>query len=259
MINPEDYLQTATDAAEAAGSVLREQFSVNAGVVSELGRDIKTQADVAAEAIILDRLKPTAIPILAEESGLSTVEAGSTVQECVLGEDPIWIVDPLDGTYNFVRGIPCCCVSIALWQHGKPLLGVIYDFGQEECWVGIPGKGATCNGAPVQVSEGTDPSQGLLATGFPSASHWDEASISEYWDWIRSFKKVRMIGSAAMAMVYVARGWADAYGENGSWVWDIAAGAALIEAAGGRVKLNKLMPNGQLDVRAGNGRMPLDG
>jgi myo-inositol-1(or 4)-monophosphatase len=192
--------------------------------------------------------------LLAEESGLHTPNAGNTVKQQLESGGPLWIVDPLDGTYNYTRGIPWTCVSIALWHRQRSCIGVIYDFNRDEMWTGRPGEGAFCNGTPVRVSEITDRGQGLLCTGFPAAMEVNDQALADMFREVQSFKKVRMIGSAAMAMVFVARGWAEAYREQSSWIWDIAAGAALVEAAGGEACITRLRKDGRVDILASNGR-----
>ncbi len=194
--------------------------------MSEIGRDIKLQADQDAEAIILKALSASGYPVLAEESG----EHG-----LVDGDTPYWIVDPLDGTMNFNRGFPECCVSIALFRGEDPLLGVIYDFNRDECFRGIVGEGAWLNDTPMTVSGIAERNQAVLCTGFPTHRSFDEDSIEEFVRSAQDFKKVRMLGSAALMVAYVACGRADAYLEESIMLWDVAAGLALVQAAGGYI------------------------
>lgn len=224
-----EELQLAKGAALAAGALLSDRLNVAKTVLKEEGRDIKLQADRDAEAVILNILSESSYNVLAEESG----EHGD-----LTGDAPFWIVDPLDGTMNFSRGIPLCCVSIALCQGENPVLGVVYDFNRDECFTGIVGEGAWLNDDPMRVSVIKEAAKGILTTGFPVRfSFEDEESFREYMEAARRFKKVRLIGTAALAAAWVACGRVDAYGENNVMFWDVAAGVALIKAAGGMCEL----------------------
>lgn len=211
-------------AREAAQLLQARQGTGIQDVLSSIGRDIKLASDQAAETAILQILQSkTSIPILTEESG----EHGATKEA-----PELWIVDPLDGSMNYNRGIPLACVSIALWRSGKPYIGVVYDFIRDELFSAEIGQGAWLNGRPIQVSTVTIPSQGILATGIPSKLLLDEA-MTQFTDRMRSFKKVRMLGAAALMLSWVACGRVDAYAEENIMLWDVAAGLALVEAAGG--------------------------
>jgi len=221
-------LELAVRAAVAAGELLRQIFTKTQTVLADTGHDIKLQADRDAEAVILKVLRVSPYPVVAEESGEhGDLRAGG----------PFWVVDPLDGTANFSRGVPQCCVSIALSRPDDPILGVIHDFNRDELFTGIVGAGAWHNGRPMAVSAVTHPKDGILSTGFPADFDFDDAGTRQMADQLRKFKKVRMIGSAALAMAYVACGRFDAYFEINTRFWDIAAGAALVKAAGGDVEI----------------------
>jgi myo-inositol-1(or 4)-monophosphatase len=220
----ESELRLATEAARAAGQVLRDALKREHQVLSQVGRDIKLQADRDAERVILERLRESDHPVLAEESGTH----GD------LDKDrPFWMVDPLDGTMNFSRGIPGCAVSIALGLPDAPFLGVVYDFQRDEMFSGVVGEGASLNGTPIQVSTIAQSKAAVLATGFPVNFEYSEEGLHDFAQRIQRFKKVRMIGSAALSLAYVACGRFDAYAEDDIMLWDIAAGLALVNAAGG--------------------------
>ncbi len=241
-----ELLEVAVKAAKNAGTVLREYFTANAGVALEGGRDIKTKADEAADKALLEMLSDTTLPILSEESG------GKIDTEI---SEPCWIIDPLDGTFNFVRGFPACCVSVALWHKKMPVLGVIYDFAADMLYTGIVGGGARCNGESINVSKVQVLSQAALATGFPSARDYGDKPLQDSIKKIQKFKKIRMIGSAALSLAYVSRGFVDAYHEEDIWLWDVAAGLALVKAAGGEFTISDIKPTWQLDVYATNGNI----
>ena len=224
---PMDYepdLAMAVKAAEAAGTLLREAMDQPKAVLSETGRDIKLQADRDAEALILEALSASGHAVLAEESG----EHGS-----VDSGEAYWVVDPLDGTMNFSRNIPFCCVSIALCVNETPVLGVIHDFNHDDTFRGIVGVGAWNHDTPLHVSSVRDVDKAVLATGFPVNRSFDDDALRRFLDQSQQFKKVRMIGSAAMSLALVASGRAEVYTEEDIMLWDVAAGIALVRAAGG--------------------------
>ena len=192
-------------------------------------RDVKLRADRESEAIALDvlsRLAPH--PVLAEESG-----ATGDLEE----NRPIWIVDPLDGTVNYSRELDFCCVSIALYRGWTPLLGVVYDFTRNELFSGVVGQGAWCNGRPIQPGSVEDPAGAILATGFPVNRNFDAEPLQAFLRRVQNFKKIRLLGSAALSLAYTACGRVDAYLEEDIMLYDVAAGAALVLAAGGHVDI----------------------
>ncbi len=261
------YLDLAQVAARQAGALLRDAYSTDAGVVSAIGKDIKTEADKAAETVVLEALRPTGLAILSEESGELSAEGGepraeeeassnnSTAQRLNLST-PTWIIDPLDGTFNFTRGFPACCVAIGLWAENQPVLGVIYDFVSDKMYSGVVGEGASCNGEPMSVSTTGSYASASLATGFPSARDYSDASLADSIRKVQKFKKIRMIGSAALSIAHVANGSLDAYFEEDIWLWDVAAGLALVKAAGGEYSISEIKETWQLDVFAFNGLLP---
>jgi len=220
-------LTVAKGACLAAGRALSTSATASK-IANEKNKDIKILGDTESEAIIVSHLlQHTSHPILSEESGLS-----SPLQ----ANEPFWIVDPLDGSFNFHRGIPMACISVALWRDREPLLGVIYDFLRDELFEGIVGGQVTGNNKPLAVSAVIDTSKATLATGFPLHRDYSKAELTLFVQQVQHFKKIRMIGSAALSLAYVASGRFDAYEENGICLWDVAAGIALVKAAGGVVQ-----------------------
>lgn len=241
-----ELLALATAAADEAGRALKNNRRSWASIDAELGREVKIAADQRAEAMILERLSAAApFPILSEETGWS---AGRDLET-------FWAVDPLDGSVNYLQGYPHCAVSIALMHRGVALLGVVDCFLLDERFTGVVGSGARLNGAPIRVSQTSDPARGVLNTGIPSRMAADAAARDALMDRLMRWRKVRMIGSAASALAYVAAGRADAYRESGAMLWDVAAGCALVAAAGGAVRLSGL--EGPLEVEATNGVIPI--
>jgi len=196
-----------------------------------------------SEAIILDHLKrESEFSILSEESGMFE------------GKDHrlIWIVDPLDGSLNYFRGIPLCCISIGLWQEDKPVAGIVYDFNRTEIFAGIDGEGAWLNGERIAVSSIPDKEKAALCTGFPANTDFSTESLMAFVQKVREYKKVRLLGSAALSLAYVAAGRADAYMENDIMLWDVAAGIALVKASGGLVHYTSTGRENAFRVQASN-------
>ncbi|MGB3625541.1 MAG: inositol monophosphatase family protein, partial [Henriciella sp.] len=135
------------------------------------------------------------------------------------------------------------------------VLGVVYDFFRDEMFAGIVGAGATLNGAPMTVSDVSDRGRATLMTGFPVRADFSDEALSTMARDFASWKKIRMIGTAALAAAYVAAGRADCYREQGSMLWDIAAGCALVEAAGGKVSLDMTALDAPMNVTAWNGTL----
>ena len=227
----ENELKLAIKAAKAAGARLSELALDEKEILSAKGRDIKLQADRDSEAIILKMLgEGSKYPVLAEESGeVGDVPGG--------GEGIFWAVDPLDGTFNFSRGVPVCGVSIALVAGTEPVLGVFYDFNRGDLLCGAVGGEARWNESPLRVSKGDEIGQAILATGFPVNRDFSDEALGQFMREVRPFKKVRMIGSAATSLAWVACGRFDVYMEDDIMLWDVAAGIALVRAAGGIVEI----------------------
>lgn len=228
-MNWQAELELAKKTAKLAGDHLGKLQREPAQVLSAAGRDLKVQADRESEKLILQTLAPEiSHPVLAEETGEhGALESGAA----------IWIVDPLDGTVNFSRGIPLFCVSIALWRSEEPILGVVYDVGHDELFSGVVGEGAWCNDKTISVSDVNSPEQAILATGFPVNRNFDADPLRKFLAQVQSFKKVRLLGSAALSLAYVACGRVDAYVEEDIMLWDVAAGIALVKAAEGWVSV----------------------
>lgn len=212
-------------------------------VSRELEHDVKIVADREMEKIIIETISKTSeYPILSEESGEINIKKS----------EYLWIIDPLDGSLNFSRGIPICCVSISLWKNELPLLGVIYDFNRNDMFIGIVGKGASLNGKLIKVGSIKEKNRAVICTGFPAATNFAEGALSSFVKKLSDYKKVRLIGSAALSLAYVACGRADVYQENDIKVWDVAAGLALVKAAGGEVKYTKTFLKNTFSVKAAN-------
>lgn len=223
-------LEAAKKLAIAAGDLLKIHVEENKEILFEEKKDIKLKADKASEKLIIEQLQSDfSYPILSEEIGIT--------KEIKAGE-PYWIIDPLDGTFNYLNNIPLCAVSIALWKNSEPILGVINLFNFNELIYGISGQGIYLNDIKLEKkNDYKDLSKSVLMTGFPLHLNLDEENFKEFAYFSRKFKKVRMIGSAATSLAYVVAGRADVYWEKNIMLWDVAAGLALLHALGGMFRL----------------------
>ena len=189
--------------------------------------DLVTKTDKNAEQVIKDDIlaKFPDHSILAEESG-----------ETKSSSEYLWVIDPLDGTTNFVHGLSPYCVSIALLKNNTPLLAVISELPAENLYWAVKGNGAFCNGEKISVSSRKSINDSLLITGFSYQhdSKW-ETNMKLFKDFTKISHGVRRIGSAAADFCYVASGKADAFWEIGLYPWDSAAGILLVDEAGGKV------------------------
>jgi myo-inositol-1(or 4)-monophosphatase len=216
----------AAEAARAAGELLLERFV--AGGERAVGSkssptDLVSEADLAAERAIRELLavRRPGDAILGEEGG-----------ETQAGEGLRWIVDPLDGTVNFLFGVPQWCVSVAVCDEAGGIAGVVFDPSRDELFAAERGGVATLNGAPVRGSTKADLASSLVATGFAYDSGVRAAQAAVVSRVLPVVRDIRRMGGAALDMAWVAAGRFDAYYERGVHVWDIAAGTLLCECAG---------------------------
>jgi myo-inositol-1(or 4)-monophosphatase len=212
---------------------------------TDVVKEIKAVADKVLEQDILQALLPEGLPILTEESGEIPSQDGSGYR---------FIVDPLDGTFNFVKGLGPSAVSIALWREDTPVFGVICCLPEQKMYWGGAGIGSFADGRRISVSATSSAALGSICTGFPVRFNMSsDAVMQAFWQTVKPYAKVRMIGAAAVSLVHVARGSADAYFENNIMLWDVAAGIAIVEGAGGKVRRRPGTVEHSLDVHATNG------
>jgi myo-inositol-1(or 4)-monophosphatase len=242
----DERLASAIQAARQAGAFLNGMKRRNGLEIKEATRrDIKVNADREVEDII-KRALGTSLPVLGEESGWSAENTGT-----------YWIVDGLDGTVNFLLDIPIAAVSIALIRDGEPVLGVVFDFLHDELFAGSLGAGATLNGSPIQVSQTADPAAALLLSAVATKRDFGDLALAEFGVSLGRWRKVRMLGSAAISLAYVAAGRADACELAGIMEWDVAAGISLVRAAGGAAVSAATVQPHVVDIYAHNGHLSL--
>src|SRR5687767_7968903 len=252
-------LATAEGAAREVGVLLRKNLRLAKRVNSAEQHDIKLELDVRSQRLIEKRLRRAfpEIAILGEEG--------------IVG-DPLandrWVVDPIDGTVNFTYGIPHACVSIAL-QHRiadprgstnpdapyQTTLGLVYDPFTDEMFTAIRGEKAKLNGKPIFVSNRTKAAEAIIAIGFAKSKQSLAIMLPQFNVLVHKVRKVRMMGAAALAMVYVAAGRFDAYIEGGVRLWDIAAGGLILECAGGEFWHQPIDRDHGYRVLANNGKL----
>lgn len=217
------------EAIHTVGAYLREEFRHFSRGATEYktARDPVSYVDRTAE----NRLKE-ACACLLPEAGFVLEESGQNDRE----QELVWVIDPLDGTKNFVHGLPLFGISVALLYRGAPLLGVVYAVQQHETFWAVRGQGAFLGEERLQVSSTTDPDKLLVVTGFmyrdPERAERYFTALSEV---MRRFGGLRRLGSAALDLAYVAAGRLDVFFEMDLNPWDVAAGSLLVQEAGGRV------------------------
>ncbi len=247
-----ELLPVAINAAKAAGQLIRENFGTELNVNEMLKYDIKLELDVRSQELITGM-------ILKEypDHAILGEEGGNTG-----GDGPIeWIIDPIDGTVNYFFSIPHFCVSIAARERAtqKLVIGVIYDPMQDELWTVAAGEAALLNGKPIACSKREEMGQCVVTVGFSKSKESLDAGFERYKNISYNVRKTRMLGSAALAMAYIACGRLDAYVEEQISIWDVAAGILLVEAGGGKVTLtpNTSKP-GTMFICATNGLIPIE-
>jgi myo-inositol-1(or 4)-monophosphatase len=222
------FLTTAIEAVVKAGDLQLERFGHDIHVAKKGAIDLVTDVDVAVErmfrALIAARY-PTHAVLAEELGGAAAAPAG-----------PCWVFDPIDGTTNYAHGLPIFCASLALEIDGVAEVAAIYDPTRRELFTAERGGGAFLNGRPLRVSSVDALVDALLVTGFPYDVHQrvDEI-VGLFGDFIGRARAVRRLGSAAIDLCYVAAGRMDGFWESDLKPWDIAAGALIVQEAGGRI------------------------
>jgi len=242
-------LTAAVKAARAAGKIMRDNWHLPKRVNSAEAHDIKLELDVRCQKLmakILFAVFPK-ISLLGEEG-----DSGDASSEYR------WVVDPIDGTVNYFYGMPHAAVSIALQRrNGKiyeTILGVIYDPFTDELWTATLGGKTKLNGRIVCCSKRSRVGDSLVAIGFSKSKENLEKSLPHLIRLSRSALKIRLLGSAALELAYVASGRLDLYVERTINLWDIAAGALMVECSGGECWL-KHLPDGRFRMCADNGHL----
>lgn len=244
-------LAAAVTAARAAGKMMRDNLHSTKKINEATQHDIKLELDVRCQKRIERTLRAAfpEIPILGEEGVLGDPEAGIR-----------WVVDPIDGTVNFSYGIPHACVSIALQERRgrdefQSTVGVVYDPFTDEMWTAIRGQPARLNGRIIHVSKRARLNESIIALGFAKQRFTLNRMLPKFNQLIHRVRKIRIMGAAALSLVYVATGRMDGYLEYGLRLWDIAAGGLILECAGGEFWHEPVAGEYTYQMIATNGRL----
>ncbi len=224
----ETAMEVALEAAQSAGAILRDMLQT-ASVREKAPKDLVTDADIAAQNCIegcIHARFPNHL-FLGEESSRSCLDPLT-----VAAVDWLWVVDPLDGTVNYVHRLPNFAVSIALMHRGKTVLGVVFDPMAEEMYKAVLGHGSRVNGHVLKSSRCARLDQALVAASFPPAVQKNSVEVKQFVEVLVRSQSMRRLGSAALNLCYVAQGRLDAYWAGFLKVWDIAAGALIATEAG---------------------------
>lgn len=223
------FLQQTINIANDVGSFIREErekFSVS-DIQYKGKNDLVSYVDTEAEKAIVERLSG-----IFPEAGFITEE--KTINKT--GKEYNWIIDPLDGTTNFIHGLPLYSTCIGLMKGNEVVLGVVYEVNRDECFYAVKGHGAFCNGQPIKVTAADTIDQSLFATGFPIHNF---KKMDQYLAILNELMKnahgLRRLGSAAVDLAYVACGRCEAFFEYNLNPWDVAAGSLIVKEAGGFV------------------------
>ena len=247
MIKIEDLLSLAKNVAyEAAEKIQLGLLSNSKGYQysNDITREMKADIDLALDKYIISRLKNTGISILSEESGLIAGHYDPSL---------IFIVDPIDGTINFIRDCGASAVSIALWKNNEPIFGVLCLIPSLELAWGGKDFGSFLGNQPITVSRIQNKNESILCTGIPSRLNLhSNSNQKKQMQLMGSYGKVRMLGSASISLLQLAKGSAEVYSEFGIMLWDVAAGLALLEGAGGSFVSNEINFDLPINIYAGN-------
>lgn len=229
MMPLEEMCRFVIEVAIKTGHYIRErQKLLTESDIEHKGEtDLVTAVDKKAEEILVQSLS-----IILPEAGFFTEEKTVSQEE----KEYMWVIDPIDGTTNFVHGIPLYSISIALKKNNETILGLVYEINREECFYAVKNNGAFMNGTPIYVSRNTALKNCALATGFPPTKF---DLLEQYLQSMRVLlpecRTIRRMGSAAVDLAYVACGRFDGFFEYGLNEWDIAAGAFIVQQAGGNI------------------------
>ena len=225
------FVQTAIEIVLRAGEIQMKRFGTDVQITKKGEIDLVTQVDVEVETMFRETISERfpAHGVLAEELPNESPTTGVAPRYC-------WIFDPIDGTVNYAHGLPIFCASLALEVDGQAVVGAVYDPTRQELFVAERGGGARVNGTPLSVSSTTGLVDAMLCTGFPYDVHQTvEEVVGLFGAFVSRGRAVRRLGSAALDLCYVAAGRLDGFWEQRLHAWDIAAGALIVEEAGGCV------------------------
>ncbi|XP_064110664.1 inositol monophosphatase 1-like isoform X3 [Macrobrachium nipponense] len=229
----QECYKVAMELVKTAGKLVREAINKKKNIeIKSCAIDLVTESDKAVEKLLISGLS-SSFPdhkFIGEES----VSAG---EKCVFTDAPTWIIDPIDGTMNFVHSFPHTCISVGLWVNKDAELGIVYNPVLEQMFTAIKGEGAFLNGEKLSVSGETELAKSLIFAEMGSSQDAEKMDtvITNLTTLLPKVHGLRGIGSAALDMCYVAAGWGEAYYHFGLCCWDMAAGYLIVREAGGVV------------------------
>lgn len=229
MINLESICYSVCELTSQTGKYIKQELSkINAQHIEVKGKnDFVTYVDKSAEKLLVEGLNN-----LISGAGFITEENTTSHKGTIYN----WVIDPLDGTTNFIHALPCYCISIGLLRNNKPVLGVVHELNLNECFYAWENSKAFCNKTEIQVSKATQLKDSLIATGFP---YYNYDYLNEYMEFFKHLMRethgLRRIGSAAADLAYVACGRFEAFYEYGLRPWDVAGGSFIVQQAGGKI------------------------
>jgi myo-inositol-1(or 4)-monophosphatase len=214
--------------SEVGKFILNERKNFSVSSVEKKGHnDLVSYVDKTAEKMLVERLK-----LILPEAGFITEEKTTDTKGTIYN----WIIDPLDGTTNYIHGMPCFCISIALLKENELVIGVVHELNFDECFYAWKNGGAFMNEKKISVSAVEELSESLMATGFPYQNYDRMKQYMEVFDYcMHNTHGLRRLGSAAADLAYVACGRFEGFYEYGLNSWDVAGGAILVKEAGGIV------------------------
>lgn len=248
-----DFLEFAKNAVRSAAADFLAHGHDFLGQITgtELGgRETKLVADAVLEDALRGSFLSTGLSLLSEESGLIKQNSGN---------DLCWVIDPLDGSVNYLRGSGPSAISVALCRNDRPIFGVMYGLNTQTLSWGGHSFGAWSEGHPIRVSTTKRKEEGLICAGIPARfQSTDQDTLNTYFRLITRFSKIRMLGSAASSLLLLAQGGADAYCEDQIMFWDVAAGLAIVQGAGGIFNIRETGSQTPCMVLATNSQISLE-
>ena len=230
----QQHLKVAVDAAKAGARELMSRRD-NRVVSEKAPKDLVTDADLASQQAVRSALLDTYgdYVFVGEEEGEN--DPPDAVRRGDPDAPPCWVVDPLDGTVNYVHRLQSFAVSIGLYHAGRMQLGVIYDPVTEEMFTAVDGQGAHCNGQPIQTSDCHNIDRGLIACSFPAGVQGTDPEVTRFIRVLERCRSLRRLGSCALNMCYVSAGRLDSYWATSIAPWDCAAGIVIAREAGAQL------------------------
>lgn len=250
MINSTKLLSIAKSTVKVSlNEITNKKFLLNKYRLIDNKKELKTKLDQHISKLIIRKLSKTKISCISEESNLKNFDASKTY----------WIIDPIDGTTNLNRGLLGSSISLALYSKGKILFGVVGSYPELKIFWGGLEYGSFKNDKKITVSKQKQLSSSILASGFPTKYSFDNKNNVRIFKYFKKFSKIRMIGSASLSLAFLAEGKIDYYYERNIRFWDIAAGLAILEGAGGKYKYKFLSKKIlTCEVHANNGLIYID-